>query len=151
MVWGCMTANGTGYLCKIDGRMDAELYVNILNDELLQTMDFYGMDRKQVIFQQDNDPKHNSHRALKWLSSKGIQVLKWPPQSPDLNPIEHLWFHLKRRLAEYEKVPSGMIELWEHVEAEWNKITQDTCLNLIESMPQRSAAVLKAKDGYTKY
>ena len=44
-----------------------------------------------------------------------------------------------------------MIELWERVEAEWNKILQQVCMDLVENMPRRIAAVLKAKGGYTKY
>ena len=44
-----------------------------------------------------------------------------------------------------------MLELWERVEAEWNKVTEADCMGLIESMPQRVAAVIKAKGGYTKY
>ena len=78
-------------------------------------------------------------------------MLDWPPQSPDLNPIEHLWMHLKRKLEEYDTEPSGMVELWERVEVEWNKILRQVCVHLIESMPRRIDAVLKAKGGYTKY
>jgi len=40
MVWGCMTTQGVGYSCRIDGRMDAELYTSILDDELLQTLEY---------------------------------------------------------------------------------------------------------------
>jgi hypothetical protein len=78
-------------------------------------------------------------------------VLEWPAQSPDLNPIEHLWIHLKKKLAEYETEPNGMLELWERVQAEWNKIPKEVCMGLIESMPRHIAALLKAKGGYTKY
>ena len=56
MVWGCMTPQGLGYMCKIDGRMDAELYTSILQDKFLETVEFYGLDRANLIFQQDNDP-----------------------------------------------------------------------------------------------
>ena len=63
------------------------------------------------------------------------------------NPIEHLWDHLKRKL---EVAPKGMLELWERV-VEWNKIEAKLCQDLIESMPRRVAAVLKAKGGYSKY
>jgi hypothetical protein len=58
---------------------------------------------------------------------------------------------LKRKLAGYEVVQSGILELWERVEEEWNKIDADVCQNLIEGMPRRVAAVLKANCGYTKY
>ena len=51
----------------------------------------------------------------------------------------------------YERMPTGMVELWERVEAEWKKITAEDCMHLIESMPRRIAAVLKAKGGFTKY
>jgi len=55
------------------------------------------------------------------------------PQSPDLNPIEHLWDHLKKRLGEYEYPPKGVLELWERVEKEWEGIGASVCQNLIES------------------
>ncbi len=70
---------------------------------------------------------------------------------PDLNPIEHLWVYLKRKLQEYSKPPKGVHELWERVEEEWNKIPPETCQNLIASMPRRLQAVIRAKGGHTKY
>ena len=78
-------------------------------------------------------------------------MLDWPAQSPDLNPIEHLWWHLKKRLNAYEEEPNGMQELWERVEREWNAIPVQVCVDLIESMPRRIAAVLKARGGYVRY
>ena len=77
--------------------------------------------------------------------------MKWPAQSPDLNPIEHLWHHVKMQLAKYETVPTSIEELWRRTEHEWNKIPASVCQNLIESMPRRVEAVLKAKGSYTKY
>jgi hypothetical protein len=151
MVWGCMTPQGVGYMCKIDGKMDGELYTSILQDELLETVEFYGLDRANLIFQQDNDPKHTSHKASKWFKQNNINVLKWPAQSPDLNPIEHLWYHLKWQLNAYEHPPAGMHELWERVQVEWDKIPKEVCRNLIESMPRRIEAVIKAKGAQTKY
>lgn len=151
MVWGCMTPQGVGYMCKIDGRMDAELYTRILQDDLLATVEFYGLDREELIFQQDNDPKHTSCKASKWFKDNNINVLKWPAQSPDLNPIEHLWSHLKRQLAASEAPPAGIHELWDQVQAEWEKIPPEVCVGLIESMPRRIKAVIKAKGGNTKY
>ena len=151
MVWGCMTPQGVGYMCKIDGRMDAELYTSILQDEFLETVEFYGLDRENLILQQDNDPKHTSRLASKWFKDNNINVLKWPAQSPDLNPIEHLWHHLKWQLNAYEVPPAGIHELWERVQVEWDKIPKEVCRNLIESMPRRIEAVIKAKGAQTKY
>ena len=72
-------------------------------------------------------------------------------QSPDLNPIEYLWDRLKSRFREYENALGEMQELWERVKVEWDKIGADTCQKLIESMPRRVDAVIRAKGGYTKY
>ena len=54
-------------------------------------------------------------------------------------------------MAEYEQEPKGIIELWERVQIEWDKIEPEVCKNLIESMPRCVEAVIKAKGGYTKY
>jgi len=140
-----------GYSCKIDGRMDGDLYVSILDEDLQASLEYYGKTPSDVIFQQDNDPKHTCKKAKTWFQDHDFVVLPWPAQSPDLNPIEHLWNHLKRKLAEYESPPDGMMVLWEHVQAEWEKIEPRVCQELIESMPRRIAAVIKAKGGYTKY
>ena len=131
--------------------MDAKLYRDILNDELQHSIELFDIDYDHLIFQQDNDPKQTSHIIRKWFADNNIQLLDWPAQSPDLNPIEHLWEHLKRQLAKYEGEPKSIHELWTRVEAEWEKIPKEVCVDLIKSMPRRVAAVLKAKGGYTKY
>ena len=151
MMWGCMSWEGIGFACRIEGKMDADLYVSILEDEFQQSLEFYGLEIEDIIFQQDNDPKHTSAKAKKWFQDHNVHVLKWPAQSPDLNPIEYLWHYLKRRLNEYDEPARGVQELWERVQELWDKIAKEECQKLIESMPNRVKAVYKAKGGYTKY
>jgi transposase len=150
-MWGCMTAQGVGYACRINGHLNGELYTHILQDEFLQTLEFYGLGIDKIIFQQDNDSKHTSRPARQWFQDKRVEVLEWPSQSPDLNPIEHLWRHLKQRLAAYSTEAHNIDELWERVQAEWEKIPKQVCTDLIESMPGRVAALWDADGGYTDY
>ena len=67
MVWGSIWWNGMGVLSEMDGRMDAEQYVAILEGELLQSMKGSGIPANEVIFQQDNDTNHTFRRAKIWF------------------------------------------------------------------------------------
>ena len=85
------------------------------------------------------------------MENNNITLLDWPAQSPDLDPIEHLWDYAKKRLKEYLTPPKGVWKIWKRVEEVWNNIPPEVCQNLIESMPRRLEAVIKAKGGNTKY
>jgi transposase len=151
MIWGCIMAQGTGYLCQIEGTMNKDVYQSILTTHLENSLSWYKINKKKIIFQQDNDPKHTAKSVQQWLEDQPFSVLSWPAQSPDLNPIEHMWALLKRRLGEFETAPSGLVELWERVQDVWNKISPKDCLNVIDSMPDRIEAVLKARGRWTAY
>ena len=71
------------------------------------------------------------------------------PQFPDLNPIEHLWEHLKKDKTKY--VITSQDTLWNAINECWNNLKPEIIHKLIEFMPKRVSAVLKAKGGYTKY
>lgn len=151
MVWGCMSWDGVGRLVEVEGAMDSVQYCQILEEGLLPCMEENTLDASQLKLQSDNDSKHNSKYTQKWLTEHGIVEIKWPPNSPDLNPIEHLWFILKRRLNKWVEQPKGVHELWERLEKAWADIKEEEVRKLIESMPRRMAAVIKAKGGNTKY
>jgi transposase len=151
MIWSCLTAQGVGYETLIEGCMDSDLYIHILATDFLDTLEFYGMDRQEIIFQHDNDPKHTSKKTKKWLQDENLSVLQWPAQSPDLNPIENLWYQVKSELAKLNPPPTSSKDLWEKFSLKWREITPERCEKLISSMPRRIQAVLKTKGGYTKY
>ena len=89
MVWGCMSWVGIENLHRIDGIMNSQVYLDILDSQLLGTIERQGLDGVEVIFQHDNDPKHTSRLLQQWLGQEDFSVMEWPPQSLDLNPIEH--------------------------------------------------------------
>src|SRR5690348_8348512 len=148
MMWGCITSQGVGRARRIIGDMDPQLYTDILDNEFLQTLEYYGLEKEEIVFKQDNDPKHTSRTARQWLE---VNVLEWLAQSSDLNPIEHLCTHLEQRPAKSKPAPTNIDELWERVQGEWKSISKREYINLIESMPGRIAAMLRAKGGYTKH
>uniref|UniRef100_A0AAQ4RY10 Tc1-like transposase DDE domain-containing protein n=1 Tax=Gasterosteus aculeatus aculeatus TaxID=481459 RepID=A0AAQ4RY10_GASAC len=107
MLWGCFSAGGTGRRVRIEGKMNAAMYRDILDENMLQS----ALDLRlgQFIFQQDNDPKTTAKITKEWLRHNSVNVLEWPSQSPDLNPIEDLWRDLK--MAVHRRSPSNLIEL----------------------------------------
>ena len=65
MMWGHTMCEGAGYAHKIDGKMDADLYVQILEDELQASLEYHSKSPGDIIFKQDNDLKHTSKKAQK--------------------------------------------------------------------------------------
>lgn len=153
MVWGCISSKGVGDLAFIENTMDAEQYLNILKCHLINSANkfgFNGDNKPRFKFYQDNDPKHKAHMVRMWLLFNCTKVLDTPAQSPDLNPIENLWVHLKKKVA--KRHPKNRTELKSAILEEWHKIPSNYDVQkLINSMKKRLRAVIDSKGGHTKY
>jgi len=154
MVWGCITGRGMGRIKKIEGIMRAENYVDILEDGLLGTLKDQGIRKtgnSSSTFQQDNDPKHTSKLAKGWFKKRRFRLLDWPPSSPDMNIIEHVWDQLDALVRARSQLPRNKEEMWEALQEEWENFSQSSLDKLFESMPRRVGALVKARGGHTKY
>lgn len=151
MIWGCITTNGVGPFVKIDGILKKEQYLTILQNNLPNAIEKTGLAAENVVFQQDNDPKHSAKIVKNWLNNQPFTTMTWPAQSPDLNPIENFWSHIKSKLAKYPEAPAGVNELWVRVKDIWESIPAEMVAKYCNSMPNRVENLKKAKGYWTKY
>ena len=151
MVWGCITSQGVGRIHRITGIMRAPDYVKILQENLLGTLKDHNLTPQTCIFQQDHDSKHTARLTKAWLQEHDVITLPWPAQSPDLNIIEHLWDHLKRKIRAHQPQPRNVDELWEIVVQEWRLIEPEFVKRLYATLPKRVAEVIKARGDNTSY
>lgn len=144
MLWGCFSSSGTGNLVKVQGIMKKEDYIRILDENVKESAEKLKLGQNWM-YQQDNDPKHTAKVVKKWFKDNDISVLEWPSQSPDLNPIENLWHHLKTRVM--ARKPTNLTQLEAFAKEEWANIPQETCKKLVDTYKNRLEAVIKNK-GY---
>ena len=149
-----VTAEEPGYGSTItEGDVNTDVYINILPTSLLDTLEYCGLDRKSFRFQQDNATPHTSVPTKQWFQRQGFPlklILDWPSQSPDLNPIEHVWNQQKRRLNAYPARATTIAELEATIHQEQYKFTKENCLKCIDSMSNRIKAVIRGKGGPTR-
>uniref|UniRef100_A0A673HQB6 Transposase Tc1-like domain-containing protein n=1 Tax=Sinocyclocheilus rhinocerous TaxID=307959 RepID=A0A673HQB6_9TELE len=152
MVWGIFSWHTLGPLVPIEHHLNATAYLSIVADHVhpFMTTVYPSSDG---YFQQDNAPCHKAQIISDWFleHDNEFTLLRWPPQSPDLNPIEHLWDMVEREILIMDVQPTNLQQLRDAIMSIWTKISEECFQHLVESMPRRIKAVLKAKGGPTRY
>ncbi|GFW85041.1 transposable element Tcb2 transposase [Trichonephila clavipes] len=112
---------------------------------------FRGAMGLQFLFMDDNAPCHRTVAAEQLLESEDIERMVWPARSPDLNPIEHVWDFLGRRLAARTLPPVMIRELRLALQDEWAAMPQQLIDTLILSMGRRCETCLAVRGDYIPY
>ncbi len=151
MVWGIFSLHTLCPLVPIGHCLNDKAYLSIVADHVhpFMTTVYHLL----MYFQQDNAPCHKAQLISDWFLEHDSEftLLKWPPQSPDLNPIEHLWDVVEWEIHIMDVQPTNLQQLCEALMSIWTKISEECFQHLVKSMPQRIKAVLKAKVFPTRY
>jgi transposase len=135
-----------------DGRINSQRYIEeILGYHVIPFLESFEEENGDYLFQQDNAPIHTSIRTRNFVEESEINLLPWPGQSPDLNPIEHLWDELERRIRAKKNNPKNLGELEVLLQECWLEIPSEVYQKLVESMTRRIDAVIKARGYPTRY
>ncbi len=148
MVWGCMSACGMGSLHIWKGTINAERYIQVLEQHMLPSRRrlFQG---RPCIFQHDNARPHTASITTSWLRRRRIRVLKWPACSPDLSLIENIWHIIKRKMR--QRRPKTVEQLEACIRQEWDNIPIPKLEQLVSSVPRRLQTVIKRRGDATQW
>ncbi len=152
MVWVIFSWLTLGPLVPIEHRLNATAYLIIVADHFHPFMTTVNLS-SDGYFQQYNAPCHKAQIISDWFlkHDNEFTLLKWLSQSPDLNPIEHLWDVVEREILIMDVQPTNLQQLRDAIMSIWTKISEEWFQHLVESMPRAIKAVLKAKVGPSRY
>ncbi|CAH1366604.1 unnamed protein product, partial [Tenebrio molitor] len=148
MVWGAICFGSRSRLVFIQGNLTAIRYVQ---EVLRPVVVPYFRRVNNALFQQDNARPHIANVSRDFLDDSQVDLLPWPPRSPDLSPIEHVWDLMGRRLTNLHNPPLTLAALRHEIQVAWDSVPQDEINHLIRSMPRRVRECIGSRGGPTHY
>ena len=127
--------------------LNSQYYIDILKNQLLPAAK--QRFRKNWRLQQDNDPKHTSNFTKQFIFDNVLQLLAWPSNSPDANPIENIWSIVKRKVE--KRKPKNIAELELFLAEEFENVENNVIKNCVVSMKKRCMSLISSKGERMKY
>ena len=147
-VWGMISSARVGRIVRLLGNINASVYKEFLRQHALPHLRKGTVETS--IFMPDNAPCHKVKTVLlTFLEEEGIAIMKWPPHSPDMNPIEN-----ERKIIgekAQNRNPQNIDDLWGFLKGEWESITTYFCEKLIGSCGRKCNELIQCKGKFTKY
>ena len=148
MVWGCISAYGMGSLHIWKGTINAERYIEVLEQHMLPSR-WRLFQGRPCIFQQDNAKPHTASITTAWLRRRRVRVLNWSACSPDLSPIENIWRIMKQKIR--QRRPRTFEQLESNIRQEWDNIPLPKLQQLVSSVLRRFQTVVKRRGDATQW
>ena len=134
-------------LIVVQGKLNAQGYINkILLTEAVTFLQMHGL----AILMHDNERPHVARICRQFLNRHNVNVLPWPAVTPDMNPIEHFWDYLGRKVRARGNV-HNLRDLENALIQEWNNIPNVIIRRYVRSMRGRLAACINSRGGHTRY
>ncbi|GBN76504.1 Transposable element Tc1 transposase [Araneus ventricosus] len=152
MLWGTFSWAALRPVVVVEQTMKAANYLNITADQLHPYMVFV-FPTGNGIFQQDNAPCRKARIVLEWFEehTDEFHLMSWPPNSLDLNPMEHISDVMEGQLRAQTPPCPNISTLRDRCLDIWYNLSPVMYQKLVASMPRRVAAFLKAKGGAKRY
>jgi transposase len=142
--WGCMSFYAMGPLVEFEGWVDAKSYLDvILKPAVAPEMKM----NPNLVFQQDNARPHKGKKVMEWLGQQKFKLVIWPPQSPDLSPIEIIWNVMKMKLKALKPRPRNKGDISAAMHKIWLEIDDETRQKCCEKFREKLNQCLEVK-GY---
>jgi transposase len=153
MFWGAISTSVRGPIVPFGQgvKITAEVYKNLIIPHIYYwttvTESRYLPAGTRMLIMEDNASVHKAKLVRDEHVRRGGEVIDWPANSPDLNPIENVWRVLKARVA--KRWPKIAKEVEEVVVDEWSKLTHEDISRYCNGdvMRARCHAVLQARGG----
>jgi len=137
MLWGCLSINAYGPLRAIEGHINGKTYLKLLQDVVRPELVASRALGKILVFQHDNAKPHTAEPVREYLKNWGYEVIDWPPQSPDLSPIEIFWNIMKMKMKALRPRPRKKAEMREAMMDIWLDLDKDLLERVVGTFTAR--------------